>query len=140
MNLYLGAILLTITGNVAYHVLNKSVAPNAHPFASLVVTYAIALAGSLAILAFDTRAGVGTALGGVNWASYVLGIAVVSLELGFLLAYRAGWALSLAAVYSNVAVGMLLLPVGILLYRESLNSANLAGLVLALISLLLMTR
>ena len=140
MNLYVGSIALTIGGNVAYHLLNKSVAPNAHPFASLVATYGVGFIVSLAILAFDARGGVGAGLRQLNWASYLLGAVVVLLELGFLLAYRAGWRISVAALYSNVAVGLLLLPAGMLIYRETLSLPNAAGIVLALISLMLMTR
>lgn len=140
MNLYVGSIALTIAGNIAYHLLNKSVAPGAHPFASLVATYGIGLLASLAVLAVSAPEGVAASLRGVNWASLALGLVVVSLELGFLLAYRAGWKVSVAAVYSNVAVGLLLLPIGAWLYRESLTASNLTGIVLAVIALVLMSR
>jgi hypothetical protein len=140
MNLYVGSIALTIGGNIAYHLLNKSLAPNAHPFASLVATYGVGLTVSLLVLAADAKAGVGAGLRELNWASYALGVFVVLLELGFLLAYRAGWKVSVAAVYSNVAVGLLLLPIGVLAFRETLSAANAAGIVLAVVSLVLMTR
>ena len=140
MNLYVGSIGLTIAGNIAYHLLNKSVAPNAHPFASLVATYGVGLAVSLAVLAIEMKGGVVEGLRHLNWASYALGVVVVLLELGFLLAYRAGWKISAAALYSNVAVGLLLLPIGLLAFRESLTAANAAGVVLAVVSLVLMTR
>ncbi len=140
MNLYVGSIALTIGGNIAYHLLNNSLAPNAHPFASLVATYGVGLTVSLLVLAADAKAGVGAGLRELNWASYALGVFVVLLELGFLLAYRAGWKVSVAAVYSNVAVGLLLLPIGVLAFRETLSAANAAGIVLAVVSLVLMTR
>lgn len=140
MNLYVGSIALTIAGNIAYHVLNKSVAPNAHPFASLVATYAVGFAASMVVLAVSGPRGIAGGLRDVNWASYALGVVVVLLEAGFLLAYRAGWKISVAAVYSNVAVGLLLLPIGYLLYREALTPTNLAGIVLAVCALVLMSR
>jgi hypothetical protein len=140
MNLYVGSIALTIAGNIGYHLLNKSVAPNAHPFASLVATYAIGLLLSLAVLAAHAPQGVSGGLRDLNWASYALGAIVVLLELGFLLAYRAGWRISVAAVYSNVAVGLLLLPIGFLLYRETMTASNIVGIVLAVVALFLMSR
>jgi multidrug transporter EmrE-like cation transporter len=133
MNLYVGSVALTIAGNIAYHVLNKSVAPNAHPFASLVATYGIGLLFSLGVLVVN-------GLKALNWASYALGIVVVLLEVGFLLAYRAGWKISVAAVYSNVAVGLLLLPIGYLLYRETMTATNVVGIALAVVALVLMSR
>jgi hypothetical protein len=65
---------------------------------------------------------------------------VVSLELGFLLVYRAGWQVSVAALYSNVAVGVLLIPIGMLLYRETLTMSQGAGIVFAVVGLVLMSR
>ena len=76
----------------------------------------------------------------LNWASYALGLVVVLLEVGFLLAYRAGWKISVAAVYSNVAVGLLLLPIGYLFYREALTATNILGIALAVVALVLMSR
>jgi hypothetical protein len=140
MNLYVGSIALTIAGNIAYHLLNKSVAPNAHPFASLVATYGVGFLVSLAVLAASGSQGVAGGLRQLNWASYVLGFVVVLLEVGFLLAYRAGWRISVAAVYSNVAVGLLLLPIGYVLYREALTATNIVGIALAVVALMLMSR
>ena len=140
MNLYVGSIALTIAGNIAYHLLNKSVAPHAHPFASLVATYGVGFVFSVAVLAVSGPRGIAGGLKELNWASYALGLVVVLLEVGFLLAYRAGWKISVAAVYSNVAVGLLLLPIGYLLYREVLTLTNLFGIVLAVFALVLMSR
>jgi hypothetical protein len=140
MNLYVGSIALTIAGNIGYHLLNKSVAPQAHPFASLVATYGTGLVFSLAVLATTAPQGVTGGLKGLNWASYALGLVVVLLEAGFLLAYRAGWKISVAAVYSNVAVGLLLLPIGYFIYRETMTATNVAGIALAVVALILMSR
>jgi hypothetical protein len=43
----------------------------------------------------------------VNWVSIALGIAIVGVEVGYLLAYRAGWQISLGAIVSNVAVAVI---------------------------------
>jgi len=34
----------------------------------------------------------------LNWASYLLAFSIVGLEVGFLLVYRSGWNLGIAAV------------------------------------------
>src|SRR2546427_109265 len=104
------------------------------------VSPASGLAIALAVLAFDAPRGIVLSLRELNWASYGLGVVVISLEVGFLLAYRAGWQVSVAALYSNVAVGLLLIPIGSLLYRETLTISQGAGIVLAVISLILMSR
>ena len=38
----------------------------------------------------------------LNWASYVLGVAIFGLEIGFLLVYRSGWNINIAALFANV--------------------------------------
>jgi len=140
MDLYTLSLAMTIAGNVGYHLLNKTVAPAAHPFASLVATYTVGLVIALGVLAYDTPRGIAVSLRELNWASYALGAVVISLEVGFLLVYRAGWRVSVAALYSNVAVGLLLIPIGTLLYRETLTISQGAGIVLAIVSLILMSR
>ncbi len=130
---------LTIVSNVVYHLAQKSVPRNADPMLSLVVTYIVALAVTLIILL----------IGGVpkeasfrtlNWATVATGIAIVGVEIGFLLAYRAGLNVSLGAVTSNVAVALVMLPLGVLLFREQLSASNIAGLVLCLGGLALIVR
>jgi hypothetical protein len=140
MDLYTLSLAMTIAGNVGYHLLNKTVAPAAHPFASLVATYTVGLVIALGVLAYDAPRGIAVSLRELNWASYALGAVVISLEVGFLLVYRAGWRISVAALYSNVAVGLLLIPIGTLLYRETLTISQGAGIVLAIVSLILMSR
>jgi len=66
-----------------------------------------------------------------------LGFGILLLELGFLLAYRAGWNLSTAALASNVTVALVLLPIGLLAFREQLNAWNWMGVVLALAAIVL---
>ena len=140
MNQYWVSVAMTIAGNVGYHLLNKSVAPTAHPFASLVATYGVGLLVALAVLAIDAPRGILAGMRDLNWASYLLGAVVVSLELGFLLAYRAGWQVSVAGLYANVAVGIVLIPIGTVLYRETLTYSQGAGIALAVVSLILMSR
>jgi drug/metabolite transporter (DMT)-like permease len=73
----------------------------------------------------------------VGWPSVALGAVIVGLELGFLLAYRAGWNLSLASLVSNTTVALLLIPVGLLLFKEELKPVHIVGVLLALVGLVL---
>lgn len=101
---------------------------------SLLVTYAVALLMTCAALPFfpsEPAASWPAQLRAVNWASYALGLAIVGLELGFLLAYRAGWKVGVAALYSNAAVTLLLVPAGILAFQERLDARKALGLALA---------
>lgn len=73
----------------------------------------------------------------VNWASFTLAIAIVGLELGYLLAYRAGWEVSLAALVSNVIFTVLVIPIGLLWMQETLSLVNVIGILLCIGGLVL---
>jgi uncharacterized membrane protein len=127
---YFFAIALTIISNVFYHIFQKSVPNDVNPFLSLIATYATAIITCLIILPFyPSQISLVDSFKKLNWISFALGFAIIGLELGFLLAYRAGWNISLCALVSNVAVTILLVPIGILLFKESLSFLNVIGMV-----------
>jgi drug/metabolite transporter (DMT)-like permease len=127
------SITLTIISNVLYHIFQKSIAPKANPLFSLAITYVTAAMVSLLLWPFFTEGnGLATSFKNLNWASFALGIAIIGLELGFLLAYRAGWNITLGALVSNLTVSLLLIPIGILFFKEKVSAVNLAGIVLSI--------
>jgi uncharacterized membrane protein len=75
-----------------------------------------------------------------NWAVVVVGAAAACIELGFLLAYRSGWRISVTAVATNVAVTLLLVPLGVLIFKDNLSPRNIAGLIFCLLGLVLVVR
>jgi uncharacterized membrane protein len=60
--------------------------------------------------------------------------------LGFLLAYRSGWRISVAAVATNVAVTLLLVPIGIMVFKDHLSLRNVLGLIFCVLGLVLVVR
>lgn len=141
MDLYRLSMALTIGGTVGYHVCNKSIAPMVPPAISLVASYFVALAASCALALIDPGAG-GLAAGArqLNWASFALGASIVAVEAGFVVAYRVGWTISTAALYSIVGTSLLLIPIGLSLYRERLPAANVVGVIFAIAGIVLMSR
>jgi drug/metabolite transporter (DMT)-like permease len=141
MNLFTLAMSLTVLANVVYHLCQKGIAPAANPIASLIASYTIALVLALGCFSLlYPRESLFGAMRTLNAASYVLSLGLVGLELGFLLAYRAGWNLSVGALFSNVAVTLILIPIGILLYREPIGARKAIGIAFALTGLVLMSR
>ena len=135
------SLAIAVLANVLYHVAQRSVPPGVHPLASLFANYAVALVGTALLLPFfPSSAPLGASLRALNWASVAVGVAIVGVELGFLLAYRAGWNVSLAAVTSGTVLAVLLIPVGVLLFRERLSATNLLGIVLCVAGLVLVSR
>ncbi|HLD94321.1 MAG TPA: EamA family transporter [Anaerolineales bacterium] len=133
-----GAIALTILSNVLYHVFQKVIPGNVNPLLSLAVTYLVAATATLLLLPlFPLQGALGAEVRKLNWASVGLGAVIVGLELGFLLAYRSGWNISIASLVANTTVALLLIPVGLLLFKEELSAINILGIVLAIAGLML---
>ena len=136
--MYYAAIVLTIASNVLYHIAQKLMPSAANPVLALLVAYLAAAAiCALLLPAFPVGTSLPIALRQLNVASLALALAIVGLELGFLLAYRAGWSITTAGLISNTAVGILLVPVGVAFFRERPTLTNAAGILVCLIGLVL---
>lgn len=138
MTLFYTSVSLAVLSSVLYHVFQKATSPAVNPAIGLMVTYAVAfvLSGAL-LLMYPLKMTLGAALKQVNWASIALAFSILGLELGFLLAYRAGWDISIAAIAVNAAAGLVLLPTGALLFRERPTVLNLMGVVVCIVGLIM---
>jgi uncharacterized membrane protein len=133
MILFYGSMVLTVVCYLFYHVSSKSVPTDLNPIVSLVVTYGIALMVALLLLpVFPRTMGVQESFRKVNWASVVMGLAIFGIEMGYLYAYRSGWHINLAGVFSNVAVTVLLVPVGYMVFRDQLSMTKAFGILLCI--------
>lgn len=136
-------IIMTICANVLYHICQKATRQDVSPFVAMMATYIVgailcAIIQMTGLFSSPTNTSVLTELTKLNWASYILGLAIVLLEVGFLLAYRSGWNINIAAIYSNVAVGVLLVPVGYFFFREQMSHINAIGVIVAITGLAMM--
>ena len=108
------------------------------PMLSLTVNYVTALMVTLLLLPlYPQRTTVSWSFRNVNWASYVVGVSIVGVELAVLLAYRVGWKISLASVVGSVTTALLLVAVGLLFFNEHLSPKNVAGIAFCLVGLAL---
>lgn len=138
--LYYLTVGLTIISSILYHVFLKVTPANINPLISLAITYLTASIVTLLMVPFypgDKMISFIGSLKELNWASYALGFAIVGLEVGTLLAYRAGWNISLFNIVASTTVTVLLIPIGLLYFKESLTNTTIAGLVFCLIGLIL---
>jgi drug/metabolite transporter (DMT)-like permease len=136
--LFILSFIIAVLANVVYHVFQKQISPAVNPVISMLVTYLAAMILSLPLLViFPLKERLSEALQKLNWPSMALGMAIVGLELGFLLAYRAGWDLSLAGIATNAAAALLLLPIGILLFKEDPSLLNIVGVFVCILGLVL---
>ena len=139
MFLFYFSITLAICSSALYHFTAKSTPANVNFTVSLLVTYGVAFIVTLfTFFFFPAQQGVITELKKLNWASVGLAVAVVGIEFGFLLVYRAGWNLGIAAVLTNVVASLILLPVAILIFKDKISWVNIAGILVCLAGLVML--
>ncbi len=135
------ALAIAVSGQVLYHVTQKSVSAGAHPVVALIAFYLVAAALSVPLLwLFPLEVPLAEALGGLNWAVAGVAASIVLIEVGFLLAYRAGGNLSSAFVLTASAVTVALLLVGLLAFGERTSATQLAGIALCVAGVWLASR
>lgn len=137
----LGWLSLAIACTVGYHLVLKVTPVGANPLLSLLVTYALVtlLFGAVLLVSpggFEWRQEIRQ----LNWTALALAVVIVGLDLAFLLMYRSGVAVSLGALITQSAAAMLLLAIGVAVFKERLSVANAIGLVLCLAGLWLVNR
>lgn len=138
---YLWPIALVVVSNTLYQICAKSVPGDMDPFASLTVTYGVSALLSCAV--YFLRSPGGSLLqeyAKVNWAPLLLGLVIIGLEVGFIYAYKAGWAVSTASVVQSAFLALALIAVGALLYKEAVTPSKLIGIALCLAGLVFINR
>jgi drug/metabolite transporter (DMT)-like permease len=143
------ALALATVGSVIYHLGQKLVPPTAHPMAVLMAAYAVAFTLSALALPWLQPAGTagpwhqsfaGMATGPGLRVALVLGVGVLLIEMGFLLTYRAGGSLQTSSVAVNGAGALFLIPVAVVLFKETFSVPKVLGILLVLAGLGLMSR
>ncbi len=134
-------LLLAITGGVLYHIGQKAVPRAVNPFAAILLAYALGcLCCVIALVAVPSERPLLESWRTANWAVALIGLGAVVIEIGFLLAYRAGWNIGTASVLTNISVALLLLPIGLLFFKEELTWRNAVGVICCLLGLYLLSQ
>lgn len=107
-----------------------------NPLASLTITYAVGAVVSLVLYYILNRnANIISEYKSVNWAPFVLGLVIVGLEVGYIYAYKNGWAVSTCQIIQAAILAVILVFVGYFLYKESLSWNKIAGILVCLCGL-----
>ena len=139
MFLFYFSITLAILSSALYHFSQKLIPANVNPLVSVTVTYLVSLGLCLILLVFlPPENGLVVAVRQLNWATFLLAFSLVGLEVGFLLVYRSGWQIGLAAVLVNVVASLILVPLAIFVFKDKLSPVNLIGILVCLAGLVLL--
>ena len=132
---------LTVAGMLFYHLAQKSIPKQLNPFLVTIMAYLVGIVlCAVCAVAYPGKKSLVDSIRESNWAVFTLGAAAALIELGFLLAYRAGWRISVAAVATNAAVTVMLIPIGIIVFKDQLSLRNIFGLMFCLLGLVLVVR
>ena len=133
---YVWPIALVVLSNTVYQICSKSMPAEVHPFAALTVTYLIgAVLSGVMFFVLNPGGNLLKEYEKLNWAPFALGAVIIGLEVGFICAYKAGWQVSTASVVQNAFLAVMLVIVGVLLYREQISWNKLVGIGLCLAGL-----
>ncbi len=120
---------LAILGQIVYQIGQRAVPANASPFAVLVVAYFAAGALSLGLaVPFGAATTAGSLRAAFAWPTWVIVLAIVAIEFGYLTAYRAGWTIGTAFVTASTVTIVALALVGWLLLGNAVSMRQIAGL------------
>jgi len=134
-------LTLAIVATVGYHLVLKVTPADVNPILSLAATYlVVAVVLSTVYLLTPTATPAREAVKLLNWTVIALSAAIIFLDVGFLMLYRSGFDVSLGQLVTQSAAALLLLGLGVVLFRERLNLANLAGIALCVVGLWLINR
>lgn len=134
-------IALIVFANVVYQVCAKGVPKDMDAMASMTVTYIVgAVCSAIMYFVMNRNGNLLHEYSKMNWAPVFLGVSVVGLEVGFIYAYKNGWAVSTASIVQSAFLAVALLFVGALLYHETISFSKLIGVAFCLVGLFFLNR
>ena len=129
-------IFLAVFADVFYQICSKSTPANLNPFAGLTITYLVGAAITMVIF-FITSGGQSllTEWKSINWTTFVLGFAIVGLEVGSIYMYRAGWNINTGYIVKSIILAAALIVVGYFIYKEQLTMNKAIGIAACMLGL-----
>ena len=129
-------IELVIFSNIIYQICAKGVPKNIDVMASMTITYLVgAVCSAIMYFLMIMKGFLLQDYIITNLAPIFLGISVVGLEVGFIYAYKNGWAVSTASIVQSAFLAIALIIVGAVLYHETITANKIIGIVICLIGL-----
>ncbi len=136
--MYYLPVLVIVGSNAFYDISAKSFPHVLNPQAGLTAVYLIA--GSIALIIFFITSESKNFIAEVkkvNWAVFLLAAGVTGIDLGYILLFRAGWKISYGSLVCNIGLGIAMILVGVLFYREKLTRDRVTGIAMCFVGLVL---
>ena len=140
MNMYWPVVLIVIS-NVVYNICSKQAPEKIHPLASLTVTYIVGAVVSCALYFLLNKGGnIVQEWRCINWATLLLGIAIIGMEAGSIYLYKVGWAVNSGQLVCSACIAVALIFVGYFLYKEQISWNQIAGIAVIMVGMFLINK
>ena len=114
MTAFVYSIAPVIASQVTYQLVVKAIPRESHPFGALIIVYGLAMVACIVLSPSAGRPLVFADLRRLlSWPTCLLALALVGIEIGYLLAYRSGWKLGATFAVTSVATVAVLALLGI---------------------------
>jgi len=130
---------IAIASVVTYQLCMKLVPQDLNPISALVTIFGTALVCTLIAAKFVPVDVPNWSFAEFSWTPVFVGVAIVGIELGYLLMYRSGWHLAAAPLFVMGSAAVVLTPIGFLVFRQPWSSRYAFGLALCLYGLYLLS-
>jgi len=135
-------ISVLILSNVLYQVTAKKLPEQIDTFIAMIITYLIAAA--LSLLCYFTignrELSIPEQLSHINWATILLGVSVVGLEVGAIFSYKAGWEISVLSIAQSAVLAIILILVGYFFFNEAITAQKIIGILVCLVGLYIINK
>ena len=135
---YIWPVALVVFSNTIYQLSAKQVPEKMDPLASITVTYLVgALMSFILYHALNRDANIVEQYSRLNWAPFLLGLAIIGLEAGMIYAYKAGWPVNTLSVTQSTILAIVLIFVSFLVFKEPITWNKAAGVAVCMAGLYL---
>ncbi|MEO1402440.1 MAG: hypothetical protein AAFV72_14525 [Cyanobacteria bacterium J06635_1] len=129
------SMMLAVFGIVFYHLVQKVQPLDMSMFWLLAIAYFTA--GMICVAVCLLMPSVRPTQLQIPPAALLLGLAFITIEIGYFWVYRSGWNIGIAGAVGTTAATLILLPVGAMIFGDRLASSNFLGLFLCVLGLFL---
>lgn len=137
---YLMPLFVVIICNVCYHLISKNISSNINTFIGLFITYGVACLISALTFLITSKNNFVTEVTKVGISNIVLGLVVIGLEGGYIFMYRSGWEISKGSLVANMCVAIVLLLVGVLVFKDGITMKKAMGVGLCIVGIFLINK
>ncbi len=139
MTVQITSAAIAIASVVTYQICMKVIPEDLNPISALVTFYITALICTLIAAKFVPVSTPSWSFAEFSWTAVFVGVAIVGIELGYLLMYRSGWHLAAAPLVVMGGTAVLLTPIGFAIFRQPWSLRYLLGIMLCLYGLYLLS-